>query len=490
MLFQSREFLVYFLPVVLAGYVLLEAWQPRLSLAWLVLTSLVFYAVGELTYSLLFAGSVLANYACARVILDGASRRRAHAALVAGVVLNLAVLGWFKYAGFFGAMVGLSAPAQAASYALPLGISFYTFQKIAFLVDCYRGEVKAVRFEMYAVFVTFFPQLIAGPIVHHKELIPQFERGRRRLVNGEDFSQGAAIFLLGMFKKIALADNFSRFTDIIFGAADHGAAPPLLESWAGCLMFTLQIYFDFSAYSDMAIGIARMLGIRLPMNFDSPYQSASIIEFWRRWHMTLSRFLRDYVYITLGGNRHGRWRRHANLMITMLVGGLWHGANWTFIAWGGIHGAALAANHLLRHLFGARESRAGRLAGWAVTLLAVMVAWVVFRAGTFSGALDIYRGMLGLNGIYLIPTIASHIPGAQSWLLQVRPLGSIGDGTATDFAFAAMLCVLGLALVLFSPNVGRMSQRARLAVIVFTFGFCLQHVVANGPADSFIYFRF
>ncbi len=490
MLFQTREFIVYFFPVVALGYFLLGPRRPRLSLVWLVLSSLVFYAIGELTYSALFAASVLLNYVCAQFILHRRERRRARIMMVAGVALNLAVLGWFKYIGFLAQIVGLPAPEGSASYALPLGISFYTFQKIAFLVDCYRGEVTAVSFDLYAVFVTFFPTLIAGPIVHHKEIIPQFRDPRRRHFDAQDFAAGASIFMIGMFKKIGLADNYARFTNPIFDAADHGHQPPLLESWAGCLMFTLQIYFDFSAYTDMAIGLARMLRIRLPLNFDSPYKSVSMIEFWRRWHMTLSRFLRDYVYISLGGNRRGRIRRYANLIITMVLGGLWHGANWTFVAWGALHGVALAINHLGAGAVARPAHALRRVAGWGLTMVVVITGWVLFRANSFAGAERIYRGMLGYNGIYLLPQIAQRLGPLRPFVDPVQPSPTIGDGTATDFVFAAMLTLLGIALVLLFPATQNLSERRRLGVVVLIFGFCLQHIVANGPADTFIYFRF
>ncbi len=490
MLFQTREFIVYFFPAVAFGYFLLGPRRPRLSLVWLVVSSLVFYAIGELTYSALFAASVLLNYLCAKFILDPDRRRHARTMMIAGVTINLAVLGWFKYTGFLEQILGQPAPSSIAAFALPLGISFYTFQKIAFLVDCYRGEVTAITFDLYAVFVTFFPTLIAGPIVHHKEIIPQFRDRDHRHFDAEDFAAGAGIFMIGMFKKIGLADNYARFTTPIFDAADHGHQPPFLESWAGCLMFTLQIYFDFSAYSDMAIGLARMLRIRLPQNFDSPYKSVSMIEFWRRWHMTLSRFLRDYVYISLGGNRRGPMRRYANLITTMVLGGLWHGANWTFVAWGGLHGVALAINHLGHQEVGIPARAMRRLVGWGLTMLVVVTGWVLFRANSFAGAVRIYRGMLGYNGVYLLPQIAHRIGAWQRYIDPLLPTPAIGDGTATDFVFAIMLTLSGIVLVLLFPSTQNLSERRRLGAVVVIFAFCLQHIVSNGPADTFIYFRF
>jgi D-alanyl-lipoteichoic acid acyltransferase DltB (MBOAT superfamily) len=497
MLFQSREFVLYFLPVALIVYFLICRLRSQYALIWLVIISVTFYAIGEITYSFLFVGSVVLNYTFARYILNEQTLRRRRLATAVGIVLNLTVLGYFKYRIFLGTSFGLVDASGFSKYALPLGLSFYTFQKVAFLVDCYTRQVTSVTLERYAVFVTFFPQLIAGPIVHHKELIPQFSDVRRRRFDGTDFATGVAIFLLGMFKKIALADNLARYANPLFDGTDAGGQIMLIEAWAACFAFTLQIYFDFSGYSDMAIGLARMLRIELPINFDSPYKATSITEFWRRWHMTLSRFLRDYLYIPLGGNRFGTARRYFNLFVTMLLGGLWHGANWTFVVWGGLHGLYLTINHMAKiHRDGAMTDRpawrrvGGTAFGWVVTFLAVMAAWVVFRANSFSGALDLYKGMAGLNGIYLMPQIARLVPALQHWLVTERPLLVIGDGTATDFVGAVGLIAVGFMVALLGRNTMNMSQRGRLLVVCLTFGFCLQHLMADGPADSFIYFRF
>jgi D-alanyl-lipoteichoic acid acyltransferase DltB (MBOAT superfamily) len=317
------------------------------------------------------------------------------------------LLGYFKYTDFF--IINLSTAAGLdwvpLQIVLPLAISFFTFQQIAFLVDASRGEAREYDLLRYFLFVTFFPQLIAGPIVHHKEMMPQFAGSRLGRFCSESMAVGVTIFAIGLFKKVILADTVALYATPVFDAAEAGRPVGFFAAWQGVLAYTAQIYFDFSGYCDMAIGLARMFGIRLPLNFDSPYKAASIIDFWRRWHMTLSRFLRDYLYFPLGGGRRGPARRHVNLMIVMLLGGLWHGAGWTFVVWGGLHGFYLLVNHLWRSLRRrAAQSAAGpsffeTFASRCLTLLAVIVAWTFFRAESLSGAVVMLTGMSGWNGV-------------------------------------------------------------------------------------------
>jgi D-alanyl-lipoteichoic acid acyltransferase DltB (MBOAT superfamily) len=323
---------------------------------------------------------------------------------VLGLAGNLMVLGYFKYANFF--VDNLNAVAGLDLYlgqvVLPLGISFFTFQKIAFLVDAYRGRVERLNLLDFSLFVSFFPQLIAGPIVHHSEIIPQLRR--HEPVGAPFFALGLAIFTLGLAKKVLLADTAAVYVGPAFDAAAAGTSLDALTAWGAALAYAAQLYFDFSGYSDMAIGAGLLFGLRLPFNFDSPYQATSIIDFWRRWHITLSRFLREYLYIPLGGNRKGPARRFVNLFVTMLLGGLWHGAGWTFVIWGGLHGLYLIANHgwrALRRRLGPGASASTpltRLLAWAVTFLAVLVAWVFFRAPDLATALSILGSMTGLGG--------------------------------------------------------------------------------------------
>jgi D-alanyl-lipoteichoic acid acyltransferase DltB (MBOAT superfamily) len=313
----------------------------------------------------------------------------------------------FKYAGFFaqiGAALFGSAP-NVGSVFLPLGISFFTFTQIAFLVDAYQGRVRELNFVHYLLFVTYFPHLIAGPILHHSQMMPQFAEWRTYRIDWTNIAAGLTVFIIGLAKKVIIADTFATIATPIFSAAQQGLHPPLFEAWAGALAYTIQLYFDFSGYSDMAIGLSLFFNVKLPLNFNSPYKARNIIDFWRRWHMTLSAFLRDYLYIPLGGNRKGKVRRYINLMITMLLGGLWHGAGWTFVVWGGLHGIYLVVNHAfvaLRRRLGWHEGRFGRLGAGAATMLtfvSVVVAWVFFRAESFSAASDLLHGMAGAFGV-------------------------------------------------------------------------------------------
>ena len=293
----------------------------------------------------------------AGLVLSRAAAAHRHRLLVLAVAGDLALLGYFKYAGF---LVGtadqfLGGAWPIPAIVLPLGISFFTLTQIAFLVDTARSQARDYKFTHYLLFVCYFPHLIAGPILHHKELMPQLDRADIVRFSPRRLALGLSYFTIGLFKKTVIADALSPYVGRVFDGAAQGMAPSGAEAWGAVLAYTLQLYFDFSGYSDMAIGLARMFGVRLPLNFDSPYKAVSIIEFWRRWHMTLSRFLRDYLYIPLGGNRHGTVRRYVNLLLTMLIGGLWHGAGWNFMLWGGLHGLYLAVNHLWRALVGERH---------------------------------------------------------------------------------------------------------------------------------------
>ncbi|MFQ5488405.1 MAG: MBOAT family O-acyltransferase, partial [Gammaproteobacteria bacterium] len=339
MLFHSYGFIFLFLPLTLLGFFLLGRYGLlRWALAWLVLASLTFYGWWNVEYLFLLLASIVVNYLLGRALAPSQrTTASARVLLAIGIGLNLALLAYFKYAAF---IVGnfnqlLGSDYRVHEIVLPLAISFFTFQQIAYLVDAYYGRAQEYSFLNYSLFVSFFPQLIAGPIVHHREMMPQFEGRRIFRFSYEDMDVGLLIFCIGLFKKVLLADGMAQFSEPVFAAAAGGLELSFFEAWGGALAYTLQIYFDFSAYSDMAIGLAWMFGIRLPLNFASPYKAINIIEFWRRWHMTLSRFLRDYLYIPLGGNRKGRERRHLNIMATMLLGGLWHGAAWTFVVWGG-----------------------------------------------------------------------------------------------------------------------------------------------------------
>jgi len=399
MLFNSYPFLFAFLPVTAVVYFALARF--RLTFAakcWLAAASLFFYGWWDYRYIPLIVASIGFNYTIGRLLgarsADGAARiegGRRRAVLIGGVTANLLLLGYYKYADFFlsnwsGAT---GTPVALLKLALPLGISFFTFTQIAYLVDVYKKKAREASLVHYALFVTFFPHLIAGPILHHSEMMPQFDRLRNKLWNWRNAAAGIYLFVIGLFKKVVVADTMASYANDGFANAVH-----FFDSWVASLSYTFQLYFDFSGYTDMAIGLALLFNIRLPQNFNSPYKAVNIQDFWRRWHMTLSRFLRDYIYIPLGGNRKGEARMLVNLMITFLLGGLWHGAGWTFIFWGLLHGLAQAA-HRLWSCYGVRMPR---WLAWFITFQFVNAAWVFFRAESWDEAIRILRGMIGLSG--------------------------------------------------------------------------------------------
>ena len=424
MLFNSYTFLLLFLPVTLAVFLALRRAPYRLGLGWLVFASLVYYGVWNPDpgapwspkYLALILGSCGGNYLLGKRLSRLKHTRPGKVLLTAGVAANLILLGYFKYAGFLVATATWLTgwPGDIAKITLPLAISFFTFLQIAYLVDAWKGQTEEYHFTDYLLFVTFFPHLIAGPLIHHREMMPQF----RRKNHGwhRDFPVGLGIFMAGMFKKVVIADNMAPVANPIFAlAAGDGRMPTMAEAWVGAVAYSLQLYFDFSGYSDMAIGSARMFGIRFPLNFHSPYKAVSIIEFWRRWHMTLSRFLREYLYIPLGGNRKGPSRRYVNLFLTMLLGGLWHGAGWTFIAWGALHGLYLCFNHAWSAFRGTSMRLPAPLAV-LLTFLAVLVGWVFFRAHDFPSAWRMLGSMAGTDGFTGMPDKANRV------IASVQPL--------------------------------------------------------------------
>ncbi|MFI4982293.1 MAG: MBOAT family O-acyltransferase, partial [Nevskiales bacterium] len=411
MLFNSYSFICVFLPVTLTGFYALGRRHRTAAAAWLALASLAFYSWWDARFTALLIGSVALNYLGGRLLTARVACDDAPAVawlLRLFVAADLLILGYFKYMNFFVAAAGemLHSEFSLPAVVLPIGISFFTFTQIAFLVDIARGRADEASLVHYLLFVTYFPHLIAGPVLHHAEMIPQFRRPDTYTPRGSAIAVGMTVFMLGLFKKVVLADEVGAYADAAFSPA-HSHSLSLIEAWSGALAYTLQIYFDFSAYTDMALGLSRLFNISLPGNFESPYKACSIVDFWRRWHMTLSRFLRDYLYIPLGGNRHGGLRRYANLLVTMVLGGLWHGAGWTFLVWGALHGIYLVVNHAwraARQMLGIREGAcgiAGRLAAWSLTFLAVVIAWVFFRAPDLRTALDVLAGMAGRHGVVL-----------------------------------------------------------------------------------------
>jgi len=399
LLFNSYEYIFFFLPVTFFLYFYINKKNTEYAKIFLVFASLFFYSWWNIAYLPLILISMVVNFLIGRELSRHSHNHRKYSAkklLTVGIIFNLALLGYFKYSDFFieniNALFHTNVPLL--HLALPLAISFYTFQQIAYLVDSYKEETKEYSFAHYALFVTFFPQLIAGPIVHHKEMMPQFAKKQNSVKNYYNIALGLFVFSMGLFKKVVIADTFAHWATQGF---DLSKSLNMLEAWSASLSYTFQIYFDFSGYTDMAIGAALLFNIKLPMNFFSPYKAGNIQEFWRRWHITLSTFLKDYLYIPLGGNQKGKIRTYINLFLTFLLGGIWHGAGWTFVIWGALHGGALVVHRIWKQ-FGLKLPF---VLGWFVTFMFVNIAWVFFRANSFDDALKVLKGMFG--GAFVLP---------------------------------------------------------------------------------------
>ena len=519
MLFNSYGFIFLYLPAVLLGFFWLARISHAFAAGWLALASVFFYGYWNPAYVGLLLGSIVCNHAFglwiakAGVRQDARSKKRL---LIIAIGANLALLAYYKYANFF---VGSANSVAGTSWSLgeiilPLGISFFTFTQIAFLVDTYQGKVKEYNFIHYLLFVTYFPHLIAGPVLHHREMMPQFALASTYRFNYENLSVGLTIFFIGLFKKVIVADGLAVYVGPVFAAPAAGVQLSFIDAWGGALCYTLQLYFDFSGYSDMAIGLSRMFGVVLPLNFHSPYKSVNIIEFWRRWHMTLSRFLRDYLYIPLGGNRKGRMRRYLNLMATMLLGGLWHGAGWTFVLWGGLHGLYLVINHgwhSLRKRFGqnpkAPLSKPAHALAVLTTFIAVVAAWVLFRAESLDSALAMLRAMAGMNG-FVLPDAWLPKWGAFGQWLSAQ---GIAFGATSDLIMGGAInwIWISLLIVWFAPNTqqimasykpaldvpeGGTAKRllwrpsAFAALLIWALGFVA--IINLSKQSAFLYFQF
>ncbi len=490
MLFNSFEFIYLFLPVTWLGYYLIGRHSRLGAAAWVGIASIFFYGWWDTSALPVLGASIVFNYVCGLALSKVASQQSkpdlaTSKLLVSAVATNLVYLGFYKYANFFvGSALGLMPDAghvsnPFADVMLPIGISFFTFTQIAFLVDCKRGLVREQNFIHYVLFVTFFPHLIAGPVLHHAQMMPQFANAQSYKLNQNHLVWGVIVFTIGLGKKLLIADAVAPYADALFNSAALGFQPTFNDAWTGVLAYTTQIYFDFSGYSDMAVGLGLLFNIRLPVNFNYPYAAQNIIDFWRRWHISLSTFLRDYLYIALGGNRHGKSRRYINLMLTMLLGGLWHGANWTFIIWGGLHGLALVINHGWQKMrpAGWEHARIYTLLCWLLTFVFVCFTWVVFRADTMTAAMAVYKGMLGLNGMDL----TLKLPG---WKREYN-------------------LFLSLALVLYLLNIktlrqwvysekAELAQRSALpvALVLFAAGIFILAIEQIGQASVFLYFQF
>lgn len=467
MVFSSYEFLFVFLPLVWLAYWAVAPRSAALGRWVLIAASLVFYGWWNWRYLPLLIVLALFTYVTGQWLRQGEARKPW--ALAGGIAVLLGALGYFKYTDFFieTANVTLGTEWKLLHIVLPLAISFFTFQKIGYLVDAYHKQAKDYTLGEFFCFVSFFPQLIAGPIVYHRELIPQLRDAARLKLNAVNIRMGLFLLSIGLMKKVLLADGFSPWVaEGMAGAANAN----FTTGWLTALAYTLQLYFDFSAYSDMALGIALLFNITLPFNFDSPYKSANIQEFWRRWHITLGRFLRDYLYLPLGGSRKGLARTCINLGIVFVLAGIWHGAGWTFLLWGAIHAAAL----ITHRLFAAMGLRLLRLAGQGLTFFVVVLAWVVFRAENLDAAFALWHAML-----LTAPDMAQF----TTWLSQGERLAQWAR---------LFLLGMGLALVWLAPNslqlVRHVEAKPRFAWLA-GLGAGLA-VLSISSVSEFLYYRF
>lgn len=490
MLYNSYPFILVFLPTVFLLYFFFNSYVPAwVSKVFLVTASLVFYGYWKVAYVPLILASLVFNFFIGRLLSAGDSPANTgkqfsrKAILTLGVISNLSLLGYYKYSDFLISNINhaFGGGFELLDLTLPLAISFFTFQQIAYLVDMFRLQKKPYHFLDYSVFVTFFPQLIAGPIVHHKEFMPQLQSTDNKRLDYENIAKGVFIFSIGLFKKVILADTFASSANTGFSNAENLT---LISSWITSLSYTFQLYFDFSGYADMAIGIALLFNIRLPINFNSPYKALSIQDFWRRWHITLSSFLRDYLYIPMGGNRLGSFRAYQNIFLTFLLGGIWHGAGWSFVFWGALHGGGLVIQRVWRRF----NITINRFWGWFLTFNFVNVGWVFFRAEDLNIATDVLKAMVGLNGVVLPTALAQVFPE------HIRGFLSFGDylggvvGSPFDLGFIGagfVICLMysnsNQKMHVFSPK----KMSAFTATILFSVS-----LVSMNKVTEFLYFNF
>ena len=488
MLFNSYEFIFAFLPITFFIYFYLN--HKRLteaSKAFLVFSSLFFYSWWNIAYLPIILTSMLFNYVVGTSLNkeqgEGHHRFSKKSLLAFGIVSNIALLAYFKYMDFFIENINLvsGSTIDLLQLALPLAISFFTFQQIAYLVDSYRGETAEYDFLNYSLFVTFFPQLIAGPIVHHSEMMPQFAKTRNKVKNYRNIAMGLFIFSIGLFKKVVIADTFATWATNGF---DIAPTLNLFAAWATSLSYTFQLYFDFSGYTDMAIGIALLFNIKLPINFNSPYKATNIQDFWRRWHITLSRFLKDYIYIPLGGNRKGEFRTYTNLMATFILGGIWHGAGWTFMFWGFLHGAALVIHRAWSKL----GFKLWTWLAWLITFNFINIAWVFFRAKEWDDALKVLGGMAGLSGIIIKDKLEGKLYFLHNYGVEFAKVTEHIGGDSDSLkliVFALIITFLFKNSTQYIKTIQLSSKMILLASFLFTWAVLSMHKISD-----FLYFNF
>jgi alginate O-acetyltransferase complex protein AlgI len=491
MLFNSFEFIFAFLPIVLIVYFFLN--KIRLILAskiWLVASSLFFYSWWNKAYLPLLLISLLINYAVGSALSKENAKVSKKAVLVVGLLFNIGFLGYFKYSDFFISNINsvLDTDYALLKLALPLAISFFTFEQIIYLVDSYRGETKDYSLLDYSLFVTFFPKLIAGPIVYHNEIIPQFKSKKKKFINWKNISMGIFLFSIGLFKKVAIADTFAVWATQGF---DQATILSFFEGWVTSLSYTFQLYFDFSGYCDMALGIALLFNIKLLINFNSPYKALDIQDFWKRWHITLSRFLTHYIYIPLGGSRKGITRTYINILIIFLISGFWHGAGWTFIFWGFLHGVAMCVNRFWK----TKGFKLNKILAWILTFSFVNTSWVFFRATSFEAAIKVLKGMFGLNGFALPSTIIPNVILIKIQFLTRYGVDFINQNNMAYGRDTIIYILLGLMITLYSRNSIQLTERFKPTLInsgfvsiILLFGFIYMYALQNQSA--FLYFNF
>ncbi len=476
MVFSSLEFILLFLPFcIFIFYALHKTGYGRLVMPFLFLASLFYYGYWKPENIWIIIASIAMNFTLAKHIAKNSFSRKF--LFIIGIVFNLSLLAYYKYTDF--ALSTLSALTNTdlplTGIVLPIGISFFTFQQIAYLSDIYTKKYNAggESFISYCCFVCFFPQLIAGPIVHHSEMMPQFKNAKNQQINWENIYSGLFLLSIGLAKKLIIADSLAPIVTYGF---DTAPALGFLDACFTSIAYTLQLYFDFSGYTDMAIGCALFFNIHLPKNFDSPYKACDIQDFWRRWHMTLSRWLRDYLYIPLGGNRLGGTRTCINIFLTFLLGGLWHGAAWTFVLWGAMHGAALIIHRLWSQKY---AKKLPTILGWSITFCFVNMAWIIFRALTFEDVWKFIQGFLGVNGL---------------GFAYAFKYGTTYHSVFTNFSSACLFVLFALGIALFAKNSSYMLEykykKYTPILIVILLFLSLSCIYTEDATATFIYFNF
>lgn len=502
MLFNSIDFIFIFLPLTFVFfYFSVKYVNVKFGLWILSIASLFFYTYWNPPFLLLLLTSVSVNYLISKILLLNSTLNTGlrKAILYIGVTLNLVTIGFFKYFNFFIENINYFIENDFAfvQIILPLGISFFTFQQIIYIIDSYNRKIYPSSYLEYLLYISFFPQLIAGPIVKPEQMLPQLLNYKLELIHSEKVVNGIVYFLLGLFKKVVLADTLATYIKAPFSAAERGIELSFIESLYAMLGYTFQLYFDFSGYCDMAIGLGFLFGVTLPTNFNSPYKARNIITFWRNWHITLSHFLRDYIYIPLGGNRIGKYRQHINTLITMFIGGLWHGANWTFVIWGLLHGIYLVINHsfilLLKFLKidYIRNNPIYATLAWIITFSSVAFAWIIFRATTFTGAIGIIKSLFDFSNISLPSQITALLPSfLKEYIIPVGTLTYAGNSTISGLLFETFLIGISFFIVFFMPNIPALSNRQKYILVAITFYLSLQKVLFSFEESEFIYFQF